>query len=793
MQQQPVPPVAAGQAGQQYVGAVYAHGQYEWNAAQQKWEWKAKDNRALVAQQQQQQQQQHVQDLQQQHVQAQATMPQMALQAMPQMPQQTHMPQQLQPSALKQYWDGRQWVYPQQQQQQQQPLALQAPQAQPQMQHMQAAHMQAAHAQVAQQQMAAQGAAQGVHTHQQPGTAAQFTAPTAAPMHTHQHHQHHHQQQQQQPFRLMANQPIAAQPQPVQAVAAPPQQAGAAAAWPPSLKAYAERAFRSVEGDAARRQLMQLRLKAAIKEAKEAGQLWQKDWDTMALPDVGAPTGGAGDGMSYARAASGGQRSGWGAVRQLGRAGGAVAAHTSVGGFSAGGGLGAWGVVHHRAGSGAGPYGGDDDVGAPTWAAAPLVDGKGGKKAKGSNKGKKGKRGKKRGHADVEDDDAYNDACTNPAEMARRQRRAAKYGQGAAEGAVTMRSSFAAYQPRVKRHEGVDDNATLEEKEVAWDTFTVKGASEALEKSYFRLTSAPDPATVRPSAVLERALAHVLAKHEAERDYFWTCDQLKAMRQDLTVQRIRSALTVRVYEEHARLAVLNADVVNYNQCATQLLELYRSDLEGCKAEFAAYRVLYCLATSDLNAARHVDTLNALKTVCCGAQADELMTQPCVRHALDVRKAVYANAYVTLWRLARESHNLNAVFVEQILEKCRFAALNTLVRSYRPSLTLAAAARMLGFIGAADNEGKVEGNGDGDGDGASEAANANEVAAQRDMEALAAEYLRAHGAVLAEGNKLDCKESVGKLAVPEPEEQVAHGSGADATISVENFLSKSVGS
>ena len=53
MQQQPMPPVAAGQAGQQYVGAVYAHGQYEWNAAQQKWEWKAKDNRALVAQQQQ--------------------------------------------------------------------------------------------------------------------------------------------------------------------------------------------------------------------------------------------------------------------------------------------------------------------------------------------------------------------------------------------------------------------------------------------------------------------------------------------------------------------------------------------------------------------------------------------------------------------------------------------------------------------------------------------------------------------------------------------------------------------
>lgn len=35
---------------------------------------------------------------------------------------------------------------------------------------------------------------------------------------------------------------------------------------------------------------------------------------------------------------------------------------------------------------------------------------------------------------------------------------------------------------------------------------TVKGTNQTLEKPYFRLTSAPDPADVRPEEILEEAL-----------------------------------------------------------------------------------------------------------------------------------------------------------------------------------------------------------------------------------------------------------------------------------------------
>jgi hypothetical protein len=67
-------------------------------------------------------------------------------------------------------------------------------------------------------------------------------------------------------------------------------------------------------------------------------------------------------------------------------------------------------------------------------------------------------------------------------------------------------------------------------------------------------------------------------------------DQLKAMRQDLTVQRIRTAFTCEVYECHARLALKSGDWGEFNQCQTVLSGLYKEGLPGCTTEFLAYRV-----------------------------------------------------------------------------------------------------------------------------------------------------------------------------------------------------------
>jgi SAC3/GANP family len=110
--------------------------------------------------------------------------------------------------------------------------------------------------------------------------------------------------------------------------------------------------------------------------------------------------------------------------------------------------------------------------------------------------------------------------------------------------------------------------AMMEEsvEDIDWDMLLVKGTSESLEKSYFRLTSAPDPSTVRPEPVLEQALARLVKLIRSRSvSYFYLEDQFKGMRQDCTVQHLRSELTARIYEAHARAALEYGDFAGYNQ------------------------------------------------------------------------------------------------------------------------------------------------------------------------------------------------------------------------------------
>lgn len=196
------------------------------------------------------------------------------------------------------------------------------------------------------------------------------------------------------------------------------------------------------------------------------------------------------------------------------------------------------------------------------------------------------------------------------------------------------------------------------------------GTCQTLEKSYFRLTAPPAPDTVRPLPVLENALTHIRRRWRKEHNYSYACDQLKSMRQDLTVQHIQNELTVKVYEAHARIALEMKDLGEYNQCQTQLRALYKMKLGGNPEEFTAYRILYIIYTCN-----RTDMNNLLADL---TPADK--HKPAVKHALDVRSALASGNYHSFFRLYSKTLSLGAFLLDMILQRERLAAMAAICRS-----------------------------------------------------------------------------------------------------------------
>ncbi|XP_047165851.1 SAC3 family protein A isoform X1 [Vigna umbellata] len=304
-----------------------------------------------------------------------------------------------------------------------------------------------------------------------------------------------------------------------------------------------------------------------------------------------------------------------------------------------------------------------------------------------------------------------------------------------------------------------EDGASKAVEDIDWDALTVKGTCQEIEKRYLRLTSAPDPATVRPEEVLEKALLMV---KNSQKNYLYKCDQLKSIRQDLTVQRIRNQLTVKVYETHARLALEFGDLPEYNQCQSQLTTLYAEGIEGSDMEFAAYNLLCVIMHSNNNR----DLVSSMARLSLEAKKDEA-----VKHALAVRAAVTSGNYIAFFRLYKAAPNLNTCLMDLYVEKMRYKAVTCMCRSYRPTLPVSYISQVLGFsTGAAIS-------------GASD---------ERDTDALeeCSEWLKAHGASIITDNNgdtlLDTKVSASTLCMPEPEDAVAHG---DANLAVNDFLAR----
>ena len=90
---------------------------------------------------------------------------------------------------------------------------------------------------------------------------------------------------------------------------------------------------------------------------------------------------------------------------------------------------------------------------------------------------------------------------------------------------------------------------------------STKGTCMTVEKSYFRLTQAPDPSEVRPEPVLMETLKMLESKWNGKKaDYKYIDDQFRSLRQDLTVQRIQNDFCVKV---SSQLNLLTVELVRF--------------------------------------------------------------------------------------------------------------------------------------------------------------------------------------------------------------------------------------
>jgi len=154
-------------------------------------------------------------------------------------------------------------------------------------------------------------------------------------------------------------------------------------------------------------------------------------------------------------------------------------------------------------------------------------------------------------------------------------------------------------------------------------------------------------------------------------DYAYICDQLRSIRQDMMLQRIKNDFAIEVYETHARIALECRDIAHFNQCQTQLVELYAAGYKGHHEEFLGYRILY----TGLHNMR-LELMLILKKLTLKEKQNKA-----IKHALRVVKALDNNNYRVIFKEYRRAPNMSAYLMDLFIDRLRVFALQTISVAY----------------------------------------------------------------------------------------------------------------
>lgn len=459
------------------------------------------------------------------------------------------------------------------------------------------------------------------------------------------------------------------------------------AGWPPSLLRYVQRAFACKPEE---KSAVESLLSSRIKRAKSLGLVYTTNWDLEPLPRPGSQQQQQQQqvrksqqlvfNLNLKKSRGGGGARG-------GRAGGfswGAPANSSVGNvFGAG--------ANSGTTYGAFAKNGGNALGATTYGAAianssaePSTAGFGflTKKPNGKKKSRKRRRGK--GTAKGQQSEI--DALISEFDTKKRGKRADRFRKQQTGGVMRQMSTMM-QTPK----QSLILNPETGELEVDFEALKIRGTCEELEKDYYRLTTLPDPSTVRPVRVLRKTLAMLEQRWDQERDYQYTSQQFKSMRQDLYVQHQHGEFAVLVHETNARIAIEMGDLSEFNQCQTQLFIMYETGGDAIRAnyyEFICYQILYFLITDDAG-----DLLKLLSSLSKRERHDETA----VAFAINVMRAVVNENFVAFFRLRSSAPYRSSSFMDKLVPRIRFQALRTAVKGFRPQrVDLAVFARMLGF-------------------------------------------------------------------------------------------------